>query len=742
MAGATARAPSSWAATIDRTTSRVFGVLSLVLISIWLPNFHEQGWWNVAIAAIVTVVAGRALAGVAGTIEGVALNLAMVLAIVLCLQLSHDPDPANRSLNPAFPILAITQMGTAFLLRARMVPLALTTGSYALGMVVLAGASLIRTLDEIFATTGACVMLALLIDGFRRAARAADAARAAARDSEQVVVERAARERALEDRRRILHDDVLSVLATIEHSAHLDPDDVRELCRSQADALRGEVGQADPAEDLATTIAQEFDSATGLEIITHVDPHFDPAGIPNAVLAAMVSAGAEALRNVERHAGVDRAEVHISGNERDAMVVEVRDSGVGIHPAQAEGFGLRSSVRGRLAEVGGVAEISSSARHGTRVRLRWQRTPSSLATVSRPASVQALLRRNEGLQRIIFWMAVAGCSGQLWMALRYPATDEMLVPGLVLTAAITAFHLLVAVRVSRGLVPFTEHLVIQVVLWAALVGGLWIAGPGALLGFRSWIVGLVTFTMVFLAFSAPWWRSVCFAGVASAIVVVAVLLDPQVQVSHALAPISQPVLYVGLAALAMVVVGAGAEALARDEEVLASHLADVAFSTAREQVFDDQFATLLTPLVDFLDEVATGALHPGAPEARERARLLAFEARDDLYLPGVIEERNRDRIRELRRAGARITLRAGSGSGAATARVNEMLDQVLALVDRAHPVTCSLAREDAPYDRAVVTGEVDPDAAATLAAWATGCGGTVERQPWATTLVVPVDGLV
>jgi signal transduction histidine kinase len=75
----------------------------------------------------------------------------------------------------------------------------------------------------------------------------------------------------------------------------------------------------------------------------------------------------EALANAARHSGAKQVEVHIG--QRDGTIrIEVRDRGVGFDPeAVAEGhFGLEG-IRERARLAGGLATITSSLGHGTRV---------------------------------------------------------------------------------------------------------------------------------------------------------------------------------------------------------------------------------------------------------------------------------------------------------------------------------------------------------------------------------------
>jgi signal transduction histidine kinase len=76
----------------------------------------------------------------------------------------------------------------------------------------------------------------------------------------------------------------------------------------------------------------------------------------------------EALNNAAKHSSADRVQISIE-DDRDALVVQVRDDGRGVRPhAEAEGFGL-VAMRERVALAGGTLEIESGP-GGTLVRAR------------------------------------------------------------------------------------------------------------------------------------------------------------------------------------------------------------------------------------------------------------------------------------------------------------------------------------------------------------------------------------
>src|SRR5439155_23683807 len=89
---------------------------------------------------------------------------------------------------------------------------------------------------------------------------------------------------------------------------------------------------------------------------------------PDEVLAAMIGAVREAVTNVYRHSGARSVVLHT--RQRDGGVeVLVRDQGRGFDPSIQVGFGLASSIRGRIVDVGGRADIWSRPGRGTAVTL-------------------------------------------------------------------------------------------------------------------------------------------------------------------------------------------------------------------------------------------------------------------------------------------------------------------------------------------------------------------------------------
>jgi signal transduction histidine kinase len=86
--------------------------------------------------------------------------------------------------------------------------------------------------------------------------------------------------------------------------------------------------------------------------------------LPEVIEAAAYYVVAEALANVQKHAGARRVVVRASV-EAEILTVEVADDGAG--GADTAGTGLRG-LADRVEALGGTLSVESAAGHGTRLR--------------------------------------------------------------------------------------------------------------------------------------------------------------------------------------------------------------------------------------------------------------------------------------------------------------------------------------------------------------------------------------
>ncbi|KFG00472.1 DUF5931 domain-containing protein [Streptomyces europaeiscabiei] len=228
-----------------------------------------------------------------------------------------------------------------------------------------------------------------------------------ARASERTLARALEIEAATRERERLardIHDGVLQVLAMVQRRGNALGGEAAELGRmagEQEVALRSLVSAGlvpvsrvsqDAAQGAVVRAVDERDAADDGDAAGPVDlrallaPYAgamvtfsEPGGpVPLAPRAAreLAAAVGAALDNVREHAG-DGARAWILVEDwPDEIIVTVRDDGPGIPEgrlAQAEGegrLGVALSIRGRLRDIGGTAELISVPGQGTEVELK------------------------------------------------------------------------------------------------------------------------------------------------------------------------------------------------------------------------------------------------------------------------------------------------------------------------------------------------------------------------------------
>jgi signal transduction histidine kinase len=167
-----------------------------------------------------------------------------------------------------------------------------------------------------------------------------------------------------------LHDSVLQTLALIQRNAD-DAQAVGRLARSQERELRTWLYDPQVASGgtwaglVAQMVAEvEADHAVTVDPVVVGDAPLDDA------LTALGAAAREAMVNVAKHAEVTTADLYTEVSP-DKVSVFVRDRGKGFDPETVpdDRRGLRDSVSGRLARLGGTATIRSAPGEGTEVEL-------------------------------------------------------------------------------------------------------------------------------------------------------------------------------------------------------------------------------------------------------------------------------------------------------------------------------------------------------------------------------------
>ncbi|MET8350172.1 MULTISPECIES: ATP-binding protein [unclassified Micromonospora] len=186
------------------------------------------------------------------------------------------------------------------------------------------------------------------------------------------LIARAARE-AERRQNRDLHDTVLGTLTMVGLGAVPGPSAaLRERCAAD---LRTLVALTDagpvpgdgpvPLDGRLRTVPDRLpELRVGLELAS--------CAVPAGVADAITESAYAALSNVVRHAPGAHVTLRMT-RDAIAVVVEVTDDGPGFDPAGVppHRYGLRESIRGRMAAVGGRAEVRSAPGAGTTIRLEW-----------------------------------------------------------------------------------------------------------------------------------------------------------------------------------------------------------------------------------------------------------------------------------------------------------------------------------------------------------------------------------
>lgn len=180
---------------------------------------------------------------------------------------------------------------------------------------------------------------------------------------------------------RVVHDGVLQVLALVQRRGLEVGGDVAELGRLAAEqevALRALVqgntaaltaGPGARAADADLDLVEQL-SRLATRTVTVSGPGA-PVPLPAHVAEELTAVVRACLDNVARHVGEDAPAWVLVEDLGGSVVVTVRDEGPGIPAGRLEAaadegrLGVRESVRGRIADLGGAAVLVTGPGQGT-----------------------------------------------------------------------------------------------------------------------------------------------------------------------------------------------------------------------------------------------------------------------------------------------------------------------------------------------------------------------------------------
>jgi signal transduction histidine kinase len=172
-----------------------------------------------------------------------------------------------------------------------------------------------------------------------------------------------------------VHDSVLQTLALVQREA-ADPRRVASLARRQERELRSWL-YPDAREDGAGLAAAMDAAAAEVEELHGVPVELVRTGdVPlDERVESLVLASREAMANAARHSGAEQVSVFVDvGDDDIAVYVRDRGSGFDTETVAERKHGLAESIRGRMARVGGSADVTSTLGEGTEVELRLGRS--------------------------------------------------------------------------------------------------------------------------------------------------------------------------------------------------------------------------------------------------------------------------------------------------------------------------------------------------------------------------------
>ncbi|MFF3888201.1 MacS family sensor histidine kinase [Streptomyces sp. NPDC001914] len=375
------------------TGYRVLTVLYAIGLFATAYDKFDRPWVAVAFFAFLLVWTLATLPRVSGAANCTKRFLAADLTVALTgILLTRVADSASRidAGGPTLPSIWTAGAVLAFAIKGGWRWAAFASTLVAAANIVERGSPTRDTVHNVILVWVASIAIGYVVE----VARASE--RTLARALE---IEAATRER--ERLARDIHDGVLQVLAMVQRRGSALGGEAAELGRmagEQEAALRtlvsgGLVPVSRVSQDaalgalvLAVDEPDDEEPAGPLDLRVLLAPYAtarvtlsEPgAPVPLAPPAAREVAAAvgAALDNVRRHVGEDARAWILVEDEPDAVIVTVRDEGPGIPEgrlAQAEDegrLGVALSIRGRLRELGGTAELISVPGQGTEVELK------------------------------------------------------------------------------------------------------------------------------------------------------------------------------------------------------------------------------------------------------------------------------------------------------------------------------------------------------------------------------------
>lgn len=366
-------------AALARMVAVLRAVATAVAVASALLGAVQLSWWWLGTALTVVVGWTCAYACVAwrSGLRVWLVSVDLLVAVALCLSIGHLVPAVAVSGTVSWVTLIVGM--TAVSAQLGGWPFLSVPGGLLVAASAVAGSRLAHSADGgisecVLIVTQSVVAAAVMLAAMR-IERTAEAAFSDLEDAQAEAELERSRRKEERAQLRLMHNGPLTTLAM---ALHADPAQASPALRERAAATLGtlsrlalEPGAGDGTARLHERLAQ---AVVWYQPPLVISAELRPCTVPGDIAGAFAAAALEAVENIVRHAGTDRATVSLR-EEAGWVTVTIADQGRGFEPARSPNgaFGLREDLVGRMEAAGGTATVESEPGAGTVVRLAWHR---------------------------------------------------------------------------------------------------------------------------------------------------------------------------------------------------------------------------------------------------------------------------------------------------------------------------------------------------------------------------------
>lgn len=706
-----------------------------LMVCVPLVLIDAEGGWPVLeylplLLALVAVVA---------TLSGASLWFAQWLLMGACAIAVMATKEAPRS----EPRMFLGLLGFVVLLRYRrqagLAFLPLAIAYVALGAAPDVHGLALSNLDDAVLSFSMLAAGALLIGFFEDRFDQLGAARQGRIDAKINASYASAWDEALSMSRALLHDDIIGTLVAVGNARGCETshNSIRASCRRLRDRLLTlnpravdtlRVTEVAPAAVTSLTALVD-DIRRDVRLIVPATEMSPVPPMPPVIATAVRRGLLEALRNVERHAGVPAAEVQWSTVGQQAHLFVI-DRGRGGAEGNT-GWGRQNSLENTIRTIGGEVAVRGTPGGGTTVHFQWP-IPNASSSTMLHNSYTNTVRALDDDKRIAVRVTGLVTLGNVWLGVRYSWGDTHNLAEITLLSIIVATSFIVARRLQTAALEPIELIALGLGAAGIVWVGLQLAGEGSLVNYNSWVISATSVPVALVCFYSPglW--------VAAAVLPMAITVLAEAQASGVSYGDAGGAISASLLGLLGYFLGAAlrdSRAKIDEEESLTYRVAQEAY---RRQVAANEGAARFDPvrrsLVPWLQSVAEGDRRLSDPATWQEAHRLAIAMRDELAVPGVLDDVIRHRIAEVRAAGVTVEILEPEDDPVDVAPCLRLFDRCLDYANVLEHIEVQLATRHDRASHVTVTPHLDRVQVAHIVRGLQDDAWRVEHDTFATTV--------